>query len=168
MLQDTMMFLRQKCIEISFLNISNRRFAQQDLSLHQREDTIGFNTRKTQRNNLTMAHFLLRVAISIQLLQAVMLLGASQDKLLITTSIQFMGTKHARANKDSLRISSYNYWQPEEKLSLIVKLFIVFTITLFLNLPQVLFLNAFTLSLIPSLPLPLGQNPNHLHMTERA
>lgn len=90
-----------------------------------------------------------------------MLLGASQDKLLITTSIQFMGTKHARANKDSLRISSYNSWQLEEKLSLIVKLFIVFTITLFLNLPQVLFINAFTLSLslIPSLPMPLGQKP---------
>lgn len=84
-----------------------------------------------------------------------MLLGASQDKLLLTTSIQFMGTKHARANKDSLKISSCNYWQAEETLSLIVKLFTVFTITLFLNLPQVLFINAFALSLIPSLPMPL-------------
>lgn len=88
-----------------------------------------------------------------------MLFGASQDKILITRSIQFMGTKHARSNKDNLRISSYNYWQPEEKLSLIIKLFIVFTITLFLNLPQVLFINAFALSLIPSLPTPLVQKP---------
>lgn len=78
------------------------------------------------------------------------------DKLLMTTSIQFMGTKHSRADKDSPRISSYN-WQPEE-FSLI-RLFIVFTITLSLNLPQILFINAFALSLIPSLPMPLVQKP---------
>lgn len=79
------------------------------------------------------------------------------DKLLMTTSIQFMRTKHSWANKNSPRISSYN-WQPEE-FSLIIKLFIVFAITLFLNLPQVLFVNAFALSLIPSLPIPLVQKP---------
>lgn len=80
------------------------------------------------------------------------------DKLLITISIQFMGTKHSRANNNSPRISSYNYWQPEDS-ELIIKLFIVFTITLFLNLPQVLFINAFALSLIPNLPMPLVQKP---------
>lgn len=69
-----------------------------------------------------------------------------------------MGTKHARANEDSLRICSYNYWQPEE-LSLIIKLFIVFAITLSLNHPQLLSVNAFALSLIPSFPMPLVQNP---------
>lgn len=101
-----------------------------------------------------MAHFLLQVAISIKPLQAVMLI----DKLLGTTSIQLTGAKYARANKDSLRISSYNYWQPEE-LSLIIKLLTVFTITLFLNLPQVLFINAFALFVIPNLPRPLVQKP---------